>query len=358
MTAGIECVVNSGGAAIANGIRCHVDAPAPATQNWGVRTDIVAPGTGSTNHGVESSVWSNQATETAAGYFLANDGNTTGPLYGLYADATANVSSGCPPFACGIYARATTNGTGCNGGAGGSVWAGYFDGDVFGYGFYTVSDVKLKTNIRSYESALDKIAVLHPKQYAFRTNEYPQLGLPHGEQIGLIAEELETVFPELVKETSRPAVVDTKGSILHEAVDFKTVNYTGLIPVLVRGIQEQQEEIEALKQQVADLTNAVKAQAGQAAITINQPNFAKLYQNVPNPTSSATTIRYFLPTNAARAELVITDIDGRVEYKRMPVQTGDGQIELSAGALPPGAYFYSLIVNGASVDSKKMIVTP
>ena len=55
---------------------------------------------------------------------------------------------------------------------------------------------------------------------------------------------------------------------------------------------------------------------------------------------------------------MITDLTGRTEYQRMPVQSGDGQVELKAGSLPAGVYFYSLIVNGVIIDSKKMLVTP
>jgi hypothetical protein len=52
--------------------------------------------------------------------------------------------------------------------------------------------------------------------------------------LGLIAQEVEPVMPELV----------LRGA---DAKDSLGLNYLGLIPVLVKGIQEQQEQIDALR---------------------------------------------------------------------------------------------------------------
>ena len=55
----------------------------------------------------------------------------------------------------------------------------------------------------------------------------------HKKKIGLLAQDIEKVFPELVTETN----------------DIKSVNYQGLVPVLINAMKEQQEEIERLKKQ-------------------------------------------------------------------------------------------------------------
>jgi Tfp pilus assembly protein PilN len=51
-------------------------------------------------------------------------------------------------------------------------------------------------------------------------------------KIGLLAQDIEKVFPELVTETN----------------DIKSVNYQGLIPVLINAMKEQQSEIDELKE--------------------------------------------------------------------------------------------------------------
>ena len=55
----------------------------------------------------------------------------------------------------------------------------------------------------------------------------------HKKKIGLLAQDIEKVFPELVSEMN----------------DIKSVNYQGLVPVLINAIKEQQHEIERLKKQ-------------------------------------------------------------------------------------------------------------
>ncbi|HSS40090.1 MAG TPA: tail fiber domain-containing protein, partial [Polyangia bacterium] len=57
----------------------------------------------------------------------------------------------------------------------------------------------------------------------------------HGEglQVGLIAQEVQKLIPELVKSRGRDAEL--------------VLNYNGLIPVLVKAVQEQQAEIDALR---------------------------------------------------------------------------------------------------------------
>lgn len=160
-------------------------------------------------------------------------------------------------------------------------YASYSSGSTYSSSGYTSSDRKLKKNIRSYEGAISDIMQLQPRIYDFDTDKYPTMGLPEEEQLGLVAQELEEVFPNLIKETHEPRkempesaakeqgfvyeVVapeekDEKGNVVREAivlagqeVDFKAVNYTALIPVLVKGIQEQQAIIEANQTMIEDL---------------------------------------------------------------------------------------------------------
>jgi hypothetical protein len=73
------------------------------------------------------------------------------------------------------------------------------------------------------------------------------MSLPQGESIGLIAQELKKVFPELVsQEAYRPS--PQKGAGRTEATSYQAVNYTRLVPVLLKAVQEQQTQIEQLKQ--------------------------------------------------------------------------------------------------------------
>jgi hypothetical protein len=114
------------------------------------------------------------------------------------------------------------------------------------------SDSRLKYNIKPFTGALDLLGQLQPKSYFYRTEELASLGLPAGLHHGLIAQEVERVMPELVRTHSEHT--DAAGV----TTTYKGVNYNGLIPVLIKGMQEQQMQIEAQRAHIAALEAQVK----------------------------------------------------------------------------------------------------
>jgi chaperonin cofactor prefoldin len=74
--------------------------------------------------------------------------------------------------------------------------------------------------------------------------------LEQGRQVGLIAQEVETVLPELV--TTDKDAEPTKG-----------VNYIGLVPVTIKAIQEQQAQIENQQERIAELRKQLGQQRHQ-----------------------------------------------------------------------------------------------
>jgi AmiR/NasT family two-component response regulator len=78
------------------------------------------------------------------------------------------------------------------------------------------------------------------------------MNLPSVKQFGLIAQEVEQVLPSIVSENVQPGNSGVN-SEKAEAIHFKGLNYTQLIPVLISAMQEQQKEIEALKTEIKTL---------------------------------------------------------------------------------------------------------
>jgi len=216
----------------------------------------------------------------------ANNYSYAGYAYGAYNYAYTNQqygrSYGSYNYAYGGGSNDYVYGSYHYGSGGNSVnYALYSAGYAYISSGYWGSDRKLKKNIRDYEGAIDDIMSLQPREYDCRVDEFPTLGLPTEPQLGLIAQELEEVFPELIKETHNPkqvvpesaareqgldykvimeAVYDDEGTLQAEATvevgeefDFKAVNYIGLVPVLIKGIQEQQAMIEALEARIEEL---------------------------------------------------------------------------------------------------------
>jgi hypothetical protein len=157
-----------------------------------------------------------------------------------------------------------------NSNSGIGVYAGFVGGNtpVIGWSLYangwaggitpwiTVSDERLKKNVTTISAALDKVMQLRGVEYEFRSEEFPELNLSTKRQIGIIAQEVETVLPSAVIEKGIPiesnpmnvSIASSRSSIL-----LKGVAYTDIIPLLIEAIKEQQNEIENLKSQIRQL---------------------------------------------------------------------------------------------------------
>ncbi|UTW61315.1 tail fiber domain-containing protein [bacterium SCSIO 12741] len=133
-------------------------------------------------------------------------------------------------------------------------YAGYFDGNVTYTGtLSSASDARLKTNILPLESALTRIENVEVATYEYSQEGMAgKMNLPEGKQIGFIAQNLEKSFPELV-DVQRHAVGVQALDENPETLEYKAVNYIGMIPVLTKAIQEQQDYIEKLEQRIEQL---------------------------------------------------------------------------------------------------------
>lgn len=117
------------------------------------------------------------------------------------------------------------------------------------------SDRSLKEDISPLESTLSKLLAMNVVQYQYRQDT--GLYLPTGTHYGVIAQELEPLFPELVTQsTARVPDLEQANagpSAGTKVIEYKSVNYTEMIPLLIKAMQEQQAQIEALKAEVERL---------------------------------------------------------------------------------------------------------
>ena len=138
----------------------------------------------------------------------------------------------------------------------------------------SISDVKLKENIADASSQWDDIKAVQIRNYNFKEDT----GHPTHTQIGVVAQEIETVSPGLVYETpdsetvqvpvldeNGEAVLDENGEARFTTEDrdlgtvTKSVNYSVLYMKAVKALQEAQTRIETLETQYADLLARVTA---------------------------------------------------------------------------------------------------
>jgi hypothetical protein len=108
-----------------------------------------------------------------------------------------------------------------------------------------LSDAKLKENIADASPKLEDLCKVKIRNYNLKSD-------PDYKQIGVIAQELETVFPSLVEEGLDR---DENGALLETST--KSVKYSVFVPILIKAIQEQQAMIQELKAEI-DLLKGVK----------------------------------------------------------------------------------------------------
>jgi hypothetical protein len=102
-------------------------------------------------------------------------------------------------------------------------------GDITAY----FSDERLKTKLGGIENALEKVQQL--SGFYYEANEIAQsLGYEAKREVGVSAQEVEKVMPEIV----RPAPIDAK---------YLTIQYERLVPLLIEAIKELKSEVDVLK---------------------------------------------------------------------------------------------------------------
>ncbi|MBT8310626.1 MAG: hypothetical protein EX254_07075 [Flavobacteriaceae bacterium] len=166
---------------------------------------IVTPSGGSSYFGVVGEVFGS---------------NTSGTNYGVFGSASGNVGS----TNYGVYASGDLA----------------YTGDII-----DASDRMLKTNISTISNAMTSISLLNPSKYFIKESYQKSMNMSDKAEFGFIAQELQEVFPDLVSNNVHPG--ETKEAA---PIEYLGVNYMGLIPILTKGIQEQQQEIQTLKTKV------------------------------------------------------------------------------------------------------------
>jgi len=254
---------------------------------------------------------------------------------------------------------------------------------------YTFSDGRFKNNITDNEiKGLVFIQRLRPVVYNLDTRkieEFLTQQMPDSirakyfvnrdfhsssaiRQSGFIAQEVEIAAKESGYNFNGLHVPES-------AYDNYSLAYSQFVVPLVKSVQElssQNQEMkkmieeqrvinESMKKEMEHLHEMITSmknenEKGSIKISTSDPD-ARLFQNAPNPFDQSTIIRYSLPSTAKKAMLLINTVDG-VRVKAFDLKNKGGQtIEISAGQLAAGTYFYSLIIDDKLIDSKTMILT-
>ncbi|XZF13668.1 tail fiber domain-containing protein [Chitinophagaceae bacterium MMS25-I14] len=135
-------------------------------------------------------------------------------------------------------------------GANGSRWTAVWATN----GTIQTSDERYKTNIKPLASGLSAVMLLNPISYSWKDES---LRLGTGVNYGFSAQELSQAIPDIVIHSATPVDKET-GKPTAAYQDSYGVKYAELTPVLVKAIQEQQAQIKALQDKIAELESKLK----------------------------------------------------------------------------------------------------
>ena|GEM_PF-1987315 len=134
-------------------------------------------------------------------------------------------------------------------------------GNILATGTITPSDRRFKKDIQQVDSALEQLLKIRGTTYDYKDNELIGTDYVNKHQYGVIAQEVEEVFPNLVEEYD----FDGDGS-----KDYKAVNYTGLTPVMIEAIRDLSKESETTLSLITELDGSLVEQFERQKNEIDQ----------------------------------------------------------------------------------------
>ncbi|MEN0046932.1 MAG: tail fiber domain-containing protein [Bacteroidota bacterium] len=231
----------------------------------------------------------------------------------------------------------------------------------------TISDQRLKHQIRADIPGLDFIARLRPVSYQLdMTNISKWHHTPDSlrdfkseavkgniRYSGFLAQEVEATAQEIGYDFS--GVDQPKNE-----KDRYGLRYSQFVVPLVKAVQELNAEKQIAEDRITHLEREVEELKALVLATKNvelrsNNKRASLSQNTPNPFNEYTTIQYFIPDGFRQAMIRIADHNGKLIKDIGIAESGAGKVEIEATQLRDGNYFYYLILDGKLVDSKQMI---
>ena len=214
-------------------------------------------------------------------------------------------------------------------------------GKGYAYSWVDASASKFKMNIKTLENSLDKVMQLRGVEYDVR----PEFG--GGHDVGLIAEEVDQVVPEVVAKDGN---------------DYHGIAYQRLVALLIEATKEQQETITSQAEKIAQLEKdmaEIKAMLKQQGAAPAQQGgaLASLMNIRPNPTYGKTEVDYTITTGFTAAKMIVYNELGQKVAEYSVQEQNKGTVSIDATTFAGGVYFCNLVVDGNIVEVQKFIVS-
>lgn len=187
----------------------------------------------------------NSASVTAAGAINSATVSASGAINSASVTATGAINSSTLTTSGDILSNGDINV-----GAGGTVASPvivstsvFHTPTAWANNYYYYSDKRFKKNIKRLEKASEKLSNIKGVSYFMRKEEFPKMNFKDGKHIGLIAQNVEKYFPELV--------------VTNPNTGKKAVQYANFVAILIEVFKEQKIQIADNKKMLEVMTNGV-----------------------------------------------------------------------------------------------------
>ncbi len=311
------------------------------------------------NFGIYARTYSSTPTNSGRAYGVCGyaGNSTSGWNYGVCGSLLGSQNG------AGIYGTSISENKGVDVGG---RYAGYFYGPVkvtstlTANEIVTLSDYRVKENVKalSNSSSLDNLMNMNVVEYNYNENmiapiddgsdtatvvsrarqlDKEESAIPAKKHYGLIAQELQQIYPDLVKESQE---------------GYLTINYLEIIPLLVSSVQELNSKLEKYENGTIKKAPAYKPEDTELDAIVTT-----LYQNTPNPFTESTLIQCDIAESVANANLYIYNMNGEQITEFVITERGSTSVTIDGGSLSAGMYLYALVADGQVIDTKRMILT-
>lgn len=230
----------------------------------------------------------------------------------------------------------------------------------------STSSIHFKDNVEDIQFDREAFHNLRPVNFRWKDLYGGQA------DVGLIAQEVSESFPALASWSYKFTHLDN-GDLLRDSLGLPVVDSTQFevsgvkyhkLPVyLLAESQIQRQEILELRQQVQELTERLdgccavvepmnRMNDGNMEVSNNLDEFI-LLQNDPNPFVDFTDVHYE-HADCLSCEIIVSDISGKI-IKRIMTSGSKGTIRIFSSEIGSGLFSYSLVKDGRTVRSERMV---
>ena len=203
--------------------------------------------------------------------------------------------------------------------------------DVYYNNLYNMSDRNFKKEIEEdYDSYKDL--------YSVKTYSYKYKNDASGkQQYGVMAQDMQTIYPELVSDRGEKGLA---------------VNYTAMIPMLIRAVQDQKQTIDMLQNELSALKSELAKNPEVNELMKVEEDRMVIY---PNPATNVTKISFKNQGEKdASARVEVVNLNG--ETLQTVNVGGKNSLEVDTSGLRKGVYFVRYFAEGKLTETKRILI--